>query len=145
AFWQDRDVFTGQLRASADRLLIGQPVLELRDGENRWRIPLSRRLTRADGSFAGIAVVTVDPEFLSAAFDKVNIGQGGFIAVVGRDDFVVRACVTQAGVSVPRADLNNTPLPAALAAASAGAFAENSPADGTARIVGYRALSAYPL
>jgi hypothetical protein len=48
-------------------------------------------------------------------------------------------------VSVPRPDFKNTPLAAALAQASAGAFADTSPIDGTPRIVGYRALSDYPL
>ena len=44
-------------------------------------IQITRRVTRKDGSFAGVVVVSIDPLYFSKFFDKVDLGQNGVVAL----------------------------------------------------------------
>ena len=49
-------------------LYIGQPFLS---ASNKWLIGISRRLARADGSFAGVVVGTIELDYFRELFEKV--------------------------------------------------------------------------
>ena len=129
-------------QSHGDRLFIGDPVPI---GGRHWEVPVARRIDRPDGSFAGVAMTELDPAVLSGPFDEANLGRDGFVAIVGRDDFAARSWVTVAGAVLPDRNFAQTPLPAMLGEASAGAFALTSPDGGTLQFVGYRALRDFPL
>ena len=49
-------------------LYIGQPFI---GADNKWLIGISRRLSRADGSFAGVVVGTIELDYFRELFEKV--------------------------------------------------------------------------
>jgi PAS domain S-box-containing protein len=55
----------------------------------QWIIPFGRRLTDADGKFAGILVATFEPERLRQFYRTIDTGAGGFISVLHPDQSVL--------------------------------------------------------
>jgi signal transduction histidine kinase len=139
----DREHFTVHRGADTGALFISKPVFGRIAG--RWAIPVTRRLNHADGSFAGVMLISLDPQYLAAFFNRIDLGGDGFISVVGRDDMVVRARTSAIGANAPARNLTGTALPAMLAKAPSGTYETVSPVDAVYRIVGYRALDEYPL
>ena len=65
-------------RTHADRSLhIGMPIRSKSTGD--WVIPISRRLDRPDGSFAGVALASLRVDFFESAYSKLEVGQTGTI------------------------------------------------------------------
>jgi len=139
----DREHFTVHRGVDTDALFISKPIFGRVSG--RWSIQVTRRLNHADGSFAGVMLISLDPQYLAAFFNRIDLGGDGFISVVGRDDMVVRARTSAIGANAPARNLTGTTLPAMLAKAPSGTYETVSPVDAVYRIVGYRALDEYPL
>jgi diguanylate cyclase (GGDEF)-like protein len=59
---------------------IGVPVKSRVNG--KLLIPVSRRINRADGSFGGVALATIDISFFTKFYDSLDIGQAGAVALV---------------------------------------------------------------
>ncbi len=87
---RNEDYFLYQVNHDQNSLFIGKPV---RAGGDHWTIPLSRRLDAADGSFAGVLIVSLDPYYLARFYETVDLGPGGTVMLVGRDG-IVRARVS---------------------------------------------------
>src|SRR5258708_3463712 len=93
----DRQYFRHHLDADAAQPYIGAPLLGRLSG--RWAFQVSRRLERADGSFAGIVVVSIEPSYLGQFFETVDLGPRGVAILVGRDG-IVRARRAGADTSI---------------------------------------------
>jgi len=75
----DREYFTFH-RTHADRgPHIGVPVISRFSG--KWVIPVSRRIDDARGSFAGVALTTINIGFFTNYYSSMQIGQAGAIAL----------------------------------------------------------------
>lgn len=48
-------------------------------------IGLSRRINRADGSFGGVIVASLEPDYLRRFYDTIRAGEQGMVALVRRD------------------------------------------------------------
>lgn len=59
---------------------IGIPVKSRTSGE--LLVPVSRRINHADGSFAGVALATVDIDFFMKFYNSLDIGQAGTVSLV---------------------------------------------------------------
>jgi diguanylate cyclase (GGDEF)-like protein len=134
----DRDYFQFHLNASADALFIGKPVLGRKTG--KWLVHLSRRLTRADGSFAGVVVVSIDPYALSQFYEKLSDG-GSSMSLVGTDGFV-RARVPLADSAIGES-VKDGPLFTAIAHGEQGDLAGISKIDNSNRLYSFRVLAKY--
>jgi signal transduction histidine kinase len=140
----DRAHFKVHVERDSGSIFISQPV-DSRATPGRSVINISRRLNNADGSFAGVAVLSIDPVYLSQMFNRLNTGAKGFITIAGRDDLEIRARTTGDGVTVPRRVLQNAKLAGMIAEVSVGSYETPSPIDGVVRLVSFRVLSDYPL
>jgi len=61
----------------------------MRDGANQdWHLHFTRRLEDADGRFAGIAIVEVDPAYFTSAYERARQGERGMLGLVGADGVV---------------------------------------------------------
>ncbi|ROM87571.1 histidine kinase [Pseudomonas brassicacearum] len=89
-----------------DTLLISRPWRNPLNGE--WRLRFSRRLSSADGGFAGVARVEVDANYFVSSYDASKLGEQGVFGLLGTDGvFRVRRTgeTVQAGDTVDYAAL----------------------------------------
>ena len=84
----DREHFLVQERSHSDKLFISKPVLGRASG--KWSVQFTRRFTSADGSFAGVIVISLDPVHLAKSYSNLEWGKGNGVALVG-DDGIIRA------------------------------------------------------
>ncbi len=138
---QDREHFLVHKGFDEGKLFVSQPVLGRASG--RWSLQMTRRVNKPDGSFAGVAVVSVDPFYFSDFYKQVDLGENSSIALIGRDG-IVR--VRQDGkVANFGQDFTNSVVMKKLSSNDTGYFITQSMVDGIKRIYAYRALTDYPL
>jgi diguanylate cyclase (GGDEF)-like protein len=135
----DQDYF--QIQRQVDAISIGRPQWSPTDGEGK--LSCSRRINGANGTFAGVVVVSVDSAYFVSAYDPAKLGENGVLGVLGIDG-MFRARRTGeavvAGEVVDYAALvsaTNTPGGGATLAANAW--------DGVRRYTSARQLYDFPL
>jgi diguanylate cyclase len=79
----DRTYFQIHKDGKTDQLLIGPPLVgRVSDQEV---ILLSRRISGPDGTFKGVVLVSIRPEYLSRNFSSATFGEKGYLGLVGTD------------------------------------------------------------
>ena len=137
----DREHFRAHVDRDTGEIFVGKPVLGRASG--KWSIQLTRRINKPDGSFGGVVVISVDPFYFSTFYSQVDLGRNGVAMLAGRDG-VVRARQSGEDKQVGQ-DLGGSTLFEHIAAESVGDYVSVSAIDGIRRVLGYRAMSAYPL
>ena len=140
----DREHVRVQVNSREDNLFISKPVLGRLS--NKWSIQLTRKIMNHDGTFAGVVVLSVSPDYFTNFFRSIDVGSMGVITLLGMDG-VIRARST---TPLKGADPIGTTIPATNilidpAASPVGIYRAPSIIDGVARIVSYRRLKSYPL
>ena len=138
--YADRPFFQVQRDARQDRLFVNPPVLGRLSGQ--WQIPMSLRVTRSDGSFAGVVVLSVDPASLTGAYHHNDLGDQALLELAGLDG-VVRAREANGNIGT-----NARALPwfQRQQQAAQGSFVDDgATVDGSARIISYRTMPEHPL
>jgi signal transduction histidine kinase len=79
----DRDYFIALRDSAKEDLFVGVPSRS--QIKNEWRINVARRLSRPDGSFAGIVVATIEPLYYEQVYAAINRSPGGSIAMFRKD------------------------------------------------------------
>ena len=111
-----------------------------------WVFLLARRLTRPDGSFAGIILVSLSPEYLAEHFDDLDVGRAGSVALFGFDGYIRARSPTMPGMYEHDASGGRPEgLFSRLKTAPSGSYITRSSIDGVTRIFGYRTTSGLPL
>ncbi|GIZ11319.1 diguanylate cyclase domain-containing protein [Pseudomonas sp. NCCP-436] len=140
--YADRDFFIAQRNARDDRLFINPPVLGRVSG--RWLIPLSLRMEREDGSFAGVVVLAVSPVDVTRFLQRIDLKSQGLLELSGLDGVVRARRIGQHS----EFGLDARPLAwfERRRQQPVGEFYDTGEAlDGVSRLVSYRTLSDYPL
>ncbi len=141
-----RDSFRQFAASGEDRFVIGTPYrLKV---EGNWTIAVSRRLTAADGSFAGMIVAMIDPLQIEPFYRSINLGSDGIASLVGLDGFI-RARGGAAGLSQPEAfgkSISGAEAFRRYPKESAGSYWNAvGTVDPVPRLITYRVLSEFPL
>ena len=136
-----REHFRVHATNAAAGLYIGKPVLTQVAGT--WSFFLSRRLSRPDGSFAGIVSVGLDPAYFSGYYDNPEIGPDRSVLLVGRDG-IVRARRFQKQSEVGQ-DLGGSPMFTMVDRSPTGHYEATGVLDSLHRFVSYRAVPDFPL
>jgi two-component system, sensor histidine kinase and response regulator len=145
---RNEDYFLYHVNHADDSLFIGRPIAG--SGAGRWSIPLSRRIDNPDGSFAGVLVVSLDPDYLAKFYEAVDLGPGGTVMLVGRDGVVrVRVSFTRNPADPktysPVLTIGETVRLELTANSDDTSFHVESPLDNVSRVVSYSVLKDYPL
>ena len=138
----DRDYFTFQRDNGNAGLYISRPYASrLRDGA--LTIALSRRITRADGSFGGVAVGTLSIDYFRALLDGLSMGQRGTAAVIETNGTMITRLPYDSKV-VGR-DIRNASVFIQAMSTNEGAFAGIASIDGIRRLYVYKHLAGLPI
>ena len=139
---RDTEAFRTHANAQSDELVIGKPRIDSSTGN--WSLQISRRIENRDGSFDGVAVATLDPAYLTRIYNSVNIGDEGYIRVIGFDG-IVRATsghkLSVLGMDFSGADLFKR-IPVAL---SGWYYTGSGLSDSVQRLIAYRSVDGYPI
>ena len=137
----DREYFRLHAAADTGKLDIGKPIMGRISG--RASIPLTRRLNGGDGSFAGIVVLQVDPDYFTAFYRESELGKRGLLGVLGFDGIYRArrsgnepASTLDAGATTLLARAMTTPM---------GSFESAGRLDSVVRLMAYRVLRDYPV
>lgn len=138
----DREYFQYHQKNKDRSLHIGTPIRSRSSGQ--WILPISRRLDRPDGSFAGVALGTIQINYFADLYDSFDVGKEGVIllahdngVVIYRRPFLEKLI----GQNVASGPIFQT----YRAQGPAGTAMLRSKIDGVVRLYSYRHLASLPL
>ena len=137
----DREHFKVHIEQDSGKLFVSKPVLGRSSG--KWSVQFTRRINKADGSFGGIVVASLDPNYFSEFYKSLDTGPGSVAVLVGTDG-IVRARRSDENNAVGQ-DISKSMLFERLKTADSGKYFWRSLVDGTRRLYSYRKLNDYPL
>jgi diguanylate cyclase (GGDEF)-like protein/PAS domain S-box-containing protein len=137
----DRDYFQYHANNPDSSLRIGTPQTGRVTG--RSSIHLTRRIEHSDGSFAGVALVAVDPNYFVNFYNVIDLGKDGLVLLVGLDG-TERARAT-GKMQAAGQDMRSSTLFRHLAVAPVGKLETIGRTDGVRRYMSYRTVKDFPL
>lgn len=137
----DREHFTVHQERDSDDLFISKPVLGRASG--KWSIQLARRLNTPDGTFAGVMVVSLSPDYITDIYRQIDLGRDSAIVVVGRDG--VQRARAAGDDRTPGQVISDAPYFAKLWSDGEGIVQGTIASDGVAHVGAFRQMADYPL
>jgi signal transduction histidine kinase/DNA-binding NarL/FixJ family response regulator/HPt (histidine-containing phosphotransfer) domain-containing protein len=138
---RDREHVRVHLEGTEDILFISRPVVGR--VSNQWSINISRRISGPDGRILGVAVVSIDPVYLTRLFDSIEVGRRGMLSLVGTDG-IIRIWVGS-GTSTLGREIGESALFGKFMATPTGTSQGHSVIDGIERIFSHRKVRDLPL
>ncbi len=139
----DREHFRVHLPAGqADSLFVSVPVVGRASGKRA--IQLTRRISLPDGSFGGVVVLSLDPDYFVNFYAELQLGPSGVAALTGLDGIARARRAGDRGDGVfdaPGAQVFDR----LRAGDQVGSYSARSPSDGVERLMHFRRLAGYPL
>lgn len=138
----DRAYFVYHRDNADESIHIGSIVESRNTGD--MVIPISRRITAADGSFAGVALATVPVAYFQKFFERMDVDDKGviFLALNNGDLLARRPTLTALmTTNVAKGDIFTRYLPYS----DSGTAVITSVVDGIERIYAYRRVSGLPI
>jgi len=143
----DREHFRVHRDRPEDRLFVSKPVLGR--VSRKWSIQVTRKLIANDGSFDGVIVISLDPEYLAGFYGSIDLGERGVVTLVGLDGIIRARSTTQQPGTDKESAIGKSVLGGRLLTeyshAHSGTFVVTSAMDGVRRITSYRGVRGYPL
>ena len=143
----DREHFRVHRDRPEDRLFVSKPVLGR--VSHKWSIQVTRKLIANDGSFDGVIVISLDPEYLAGFYGSIDLGERGVVTLVGLDGIIRARSTTQQSGTDKESAIGKSVLGGRLLTeyshAHSGTFVVTSAMDGVRRITSYRGVRGYPL
>ncbi|MGD0105300.1 MAG: ATP-binding protein [Rhodopila sp.] len=137
----DRDYFQAHRANPNLELLFTGPAISRMDG--RWALFISRRVNHPDGTFAGVAVGSIELDILQDMFNGLSTGNRGVVALfTTQGRLLVRK---PAGIGPIGRDISHTSIISRIALAPRGVYETRSPIDNIDRIIVFQQVGSYPL
>ena len=140
--FSDREYFKVHRDNPNVGLYVGDPYASrLRGGS--LSIPLSRRLSRPDGSFAGVVLIAVQLDYFRKLFAALSLGAHGSVALISRGGaMIMRQPYDE---KVIGRNISNASTFRQFLQAPEGSFSDTSTLDGVERLYYFKNLSNLPL
>ncbi len=138
----DREHFKVHVAKDSGQIFISEPVLGR--VAHKWAIPLTRRINRPDGSFGGVAVVSVDADYFIRFYSSLDLGVDGEATLLGRDG-VVRARKSKNSPGMNPGVTTSPILKLMADGKTEGFYQDISAVDQVQRLHHYRQVSDFPL
>lgn len=146
----DRSHFRAHLNTTADRPFISEPIVLRTTGVRT--IVMSRRLTTAEGAFAGVLTASFDIRKLDTLYKSIALGKDGIVSLIGTDGVVRGAGANgQSRNDIIGRAYRNSGVIAAAAKSPAGHYwndvslGTNGRIDRISRLIAYRTVENLPL
>jgi signal transduction histidine kinase/CheY-like chemotaxis protein/HPt (histidine-containing phosphotransfer) domain-containing protein len=137
----DREHIKVHMQSGKDEMFVSKPVLGR--VSKQWSINVTRPILAADGTFAGVVVVSLDPAYLTRFYDQIDVGTQGLIALVGMDG-IIRARATGGSTHIG-SDMRDGELFKKIVHADSGTYQAASTIDRVERLTVYRKVRDLPL
>ena len=138
----DRLYFLKQLRDSSAGLVVSEPILSRFTG--KWVFTLSRRISRPDGSFAGLVQTAFRADYLENTFSSIDVGQEGIVALFSADFHLIARYPRLEEQLGQRFELEEIRSGIENGQKS-GFYVRKSRVDGKERFFSYRKFATFPL
>jgi signal transduction histidine kinase len=138
----DREHFKVHVAADSGELFVSKPVLGRASG--KWSVQLTRRINRANGEFAGVVVVSIDPGYFTRFYNELQLGSKGVMALYGLDG-VARARKIGLKEEFGTEAATSPMFPRIAQGQLTGTFSNPSVVDSIERLYHYRKLPNYRL
>jgi diguanylate cyclase (GGDEF)-like protein len=140
--YRERDYFQFHQTHNNNDLYVGVLVRSKVDGS--VNITASRRINKADGSFAGVVVASISLDFFQKLFESILVNSGGHISLVADNGMLLvrsPAAPRGGGPQIGETDVERD----ALSDAAPDALDYLSPSDHVRRVGSYSRVPHYPL
>src|SRR3984885_4253801 len=138
----DRDHFRFHLTSTDDQLYISKPVIGRVSG--RWSIQITRRFLNPDGSFGGVVVASLKPDYFTNLYDSIDFGSSESFALIGGDGIVRSSGGGADGYALGQ-DLRGTKVFAEMQKGTNSTFDTAVPSSGQMRLETVRKVAGHPL
>ncbi len=138
----DREYFRYHQQNPGRGVYIGKPVRSRSTGV--WILPVSRRIDKPDGSFAGVALGSVQIAFFADLYESFDVGSEGVVLLARSDGTLIyRRPFSEKLVGTSIA--NGAVFRMLRSSRPAGTGMQRSNIDGVVRLYSYRQLDKLPL
>lgn len=136
----DREYFQYHREHPGHAMHVGAPIKSRSTG--LWIIPVSRRIDKPDGSFAGVALITFRINFFEHIYDELNVGRTGTVLLALSDGTLIyRKPFDEKLIGF---DLSGGAIMGALRRERAGSALLVATVDNVERMYSYRRLAGFP-
>ena len=137
----DREYFSYHRTHDDNVLRISSPVRS--EAAGGWLIPVTRRFNKPDGSFGGVAVAAVNPQYFQNIYDRLDLGDNSAVLLTTTDGtLLVRRPFVEANVG---RDMRSSKIFQALQRAPSGSLEIKASIDGVERFNSYEKGNTYPV
>lgn len=137
----DREHIKVHMASDQVGLYISKPVLGR--VSKKWSLQMTRRINNPDGSFKGVVVASVDPQYFSKLYKDIDVGKQGSISLIGMDG-TIRVRHVGDDDSMGQ-DISGGALFKALQGQEKGVVRIESMLDQRQRVYAFQKLNRYPL
>ncbi|SDD91632.1 sensor domain-containing diguanylate cyclase [Belnapia rosea] len=137
----NREYYEVHRAGTVEGLHISRPFRGRTTGE--WRLALSRRWDRQDGSFGGVVMASLKLDYIRGIFGSLDLGPGGRITLFREDGIVLLR--SPQGEAMIDLDLSQGTAFRAIPTAAEGHYRSISGRDGVERFYVFKRIEGLPL
>lgn len=138
----DREHFRVHLDGGSDKLFVSSPVIGR--ASQKWSVQLTRRITRPDGSFGGVAVLSLNPAYFTRFYKELDLGKAGVSALYRANGIALARRVGEKEEFASDAS-SSALFGGSMQEKESGTYTHRSVVDGVERMNYYRRVPGYDL